>query len=75
MNKKILALFSVLLIAAFALSACGPSATPATLTIWHGYHAGGSEESTINTLVAQYQKDHPSVKITVLEVPFDQLFN
>ncbi len=75
MNKKLLALFSFLLIAAFALSACGSSAAPATLTIWHGYHAGGSEESTINTLVAQYQKDHPSVKITVLEVPFDQLFN
>ena len=75
MNKKLLALFSILLIAAFALSACGPSAAAPTLTIWHGYHAGGSEESTINTLVTQYQKDHPEVKITVLEVPFDQLFN
>ena len=101
MNKKLLALFSVLLIAAFALSACGSAATatpaateapavtqapaateaptaapaPVTLTIWHGYHAGGSEESTINTLVAQYMKDHPNVTVTVLEVPFDQLFN
>jgi len=78
MNKKLFALLSILLIAAFALSACGPQAAssgPTALTIWHGYHAGGSEESTINTLVAQYQKDHPNVTITVLEVPFDQLFN
>lgn len=101
MNKKLLALFSILLIAAFALSACGPTATPTevatqapaapttapateaptaapapvTLTIWHGYHAGGSEESTINTLVAQYMKDHPNVTVTVLEVPFNDLFN
>src|SRR6202142_4035615 len=79
MNKKLLALVSILLVAVFALSACGsgaaPTSGPATLTIWHGYHAGGSEEATINQIAAQYQKDHPNVKITVLEVPFDQLFN
>lgn len=75
MNKRMLALLSVLLATAFVLSACAPSAAPATLTIWHGYHAGGSEEATINQIVDQYQKDHPNVKITVLEVPFDQLFN
>ena len=98
MNKKLLALVSIMLIAAFALSACGSAATPAptaapaattapaapaataapapvTLTIWHGYHAGGSEESTINTIVSNYMAANPNVKITVLEVPFDQLFN
>ncbi|HEX2698068.1 MAG TPA: extracellular solute-binding protein [Anaerolineales bacterium] len=77
MNKKLFALFSILLIAAFALSACGSAAPtgPAELTIWHGYHAGGSEETTINQLASQYMTDHPNVKITVLEVPFDQLFN
>jgi arabinogalactan oligomer/maltooligosaccharide transport system substrate-binding protein len=97
MNKKLLAPFIILLVAAFALSACGPAATAApttapaatqapaattaptvaitTLTIWHGYHAGGSEESTINTIVSNYMAANPNVKITVLEVPFDQLFN
>jgi len=102
MNKKLLALLSLLLIAAFALSACGSAATPApteampaatampvatqapaataapapvTLTIWHGYHAGGSEESTINQIVANYMKANPNVTINVLEVPFDQLYN
>jgi len=101
MNKKLLALISILLVAAFALSACGTPATPApaaapaatqapaattaptaaptaatvNLTIWHGYHAGGSEEATINTIVTNYMTANPNVKITVLEVPFDQLFN
>jgi arabinogalactan oligomer / maltooligosaccharide transport system substrate-binding protein len=78
MNRKLLAPFSLLLIAAFMISACGSqgaSSGPTSLTIWHGYHAGGSEESTINGLVTQYQKDHSNVTITVLEVPFDQLFN
>ncbi len=100
MNKRMLALFSVLLVAAFVLSACGSAATPAPttapatqapapteapttaptvapveLTIWHGYHAGGSEEATINKIVSDYMAANPNVKITVLEVPFDQLFN
>ncbi len=77
MNKKLLALFSLLLVLVFAVSACGaaPSTGPVTLTVWHGYHAGGSEEATINQITAQYMKDHPNVTITVLEVPFDQLFN
>ncbi len=100
MNKRMLALLSVLLVAAFVLSACGSAATPAPtsapatqapapatqapapatvapvdLTIWHGYHAGGSEEATINKIVSDYMAANPNVKITVLEVPFDQLFN
>ncbi|HUI89830.1 MAG TPA: extracellular solute-binding protein [Anaerolineales bacterium] len=78
MHRRMLALFSVLLVAAFALSACGggsASSGPVTLTIWHGYHAGGSEEATINKIVSDYQAANPNVKLTVLEVPFDQLYN
>ena len=80
MNKRMLALLSVLLVAAFVLSACGSAATPAPtsapatqapapatqapapatvapvdLTIWHGYHAGGSEEATINKIASFLQ--------------------
>jgi arabinogalactan oligomer/maltooligosaccharide transport system substrate-binding protein len=47
---------------------------PVTLTIWDGYHAGGSEEATITDLVNKYMADHPNVTINLLEVPFDQLF-
>ncbi len=56
-----------------------PAATattaPIELTVWHGYHAGGSEEATINQIAADYQKANPNVKLTVLEVPFNDLFN
>ncbi|MCL4561352.1 MAG: extracellular solute-binding protein [Chloroflexi bacterium] len=91
MNKKIWVTISIVLVAAIALAACAPAATPTTapaapptqpaaaapvaLTIWHAYHAGGSEEATINKLVSQYQTANPNVKVTVLEVPFDQVFN
>jgi arabinogalactan oligomer/maltooligosaccharide transport system substrate-binding protein len=52
-----------------------PTLAPVSLTIWHGYHAGGSEEATINTIVQNYMAANPNVTINVLEVPFDQLFN
>lgn len=80
MNKKLSVVFTSVLIAAFVLSACGGGGTPAAtgpteITVWHGYHAGGSEEATINQIVNDYQTANPNVKVTVLEVPFDQLFN
>ncbi len=46
-----------------------------TITLWHGYHASGSEETAINTLVTNAKKQFPNATINVLEVPFDQLFN
>lgn len=75
MKRPIFVIATLLIVATLVLSACGQAAALATLTIWHGYHAGGSEEVTINTIVKNYMAAHPNVKITVLEVPFDQLFN
>jgi arabinogalactan oligomer / maltooligosaccharide transport system substrate-binding protein len=85
MKKSLFILFSLLVITSVVLTACGGGAAPAAteapaaaaveLTIWHGYHAGGSEEATINQIATQYMNDNPNVKLTVLEVPFDQLFN
>ena len=85
MKKSLLVVFSLVLVSAIALTACGggaapaateaPAAAPVELTVWHGYHAGGSEEATINQIVTQYMNDNPNVTVTVLEVPFDQLFN
>jgi len=56
-------------------TAVPPTAAPVSFTIWDGYHAGGSEEATINQVVKQYMTDHPNVTINLLEVPYDQLFN
>jgi arabinogalactan oligomer / maltooligosaccharide transport system substrate-binding protein len=52
-----------------------PAAAAAEITLWHGYHTGGSEEATLTKLVDQYMKDHPTVKVNVLAIPFDQIFN
>jgi len=55
-------------------TAMPPTLAPVALTIWDGYHAGGSEETTINGLVKQYMVDHPNVTITLLEVPFSDIY-
>jgi arabinogalactan oligomer/maltooligosaccharide transport system substrate-binding protein len=72
---------------ATAAPAAEPTAAPAAggametpkvtgdVTLWHAYGAGGSEEATINKLIEQAKADNPEANITVLAVPFDQLFN
>ena len=107
MKKNVfVALFNIVLIAAFALSGCAtptaapqptaapaqptaaaaepttapaqPTAAPAAkaeLTIWHGYHTGGSEEVALTQIVQAYMKANPDVTINVLAIPFDQIFN
>ncbi len=45
------------------------------ITIWDGYHTGDNEEKTLNQLVDAAKKQFPNAQITVLEIPFDQLFN
>ncbi|MGE5378572.1 MAG: extracellular solute-binding protein [Bacteroidota bacterium] len=52
-----------------------PAAEAVEVTIWHGYHTGGSEEAALTKLVNQYQADHPNVKVNLLAIPFDQIFN
>jgi arabinogalactan oligomer / maltooligosaccharide transport system substrate-binding protein len=64
-----------------AAPAAAPTTAPAAatsigaVTIWDGYHTGDNEEKSINQLVAAAGKQFPDAKITVLEIPFDQLFN
>ena len=52
----------------------GPTVT-GNITIWNGYHTGDNEEKTLNQLLDSAKKAYPDAKITVLEIPFDQLFN
>jgi arabinogalactan oligomer / maltooligosaccharide transport system substrate-binding protein len=58
-----------------AATVAATSGAPVTLTLWHAYAAGGSEEKTINALVAQYMVDNPNVMVNVQEIPFAQIFN
>jgi len=93
MSKKVLLLVSLVAIAAFVLSACGPKATEAPaapaatattaapagpsgeVTFWHAYGTGSAEEAAMTKLVAQAQKDLPNIKINVLQIPFNDIFN
>ena len=52
----------------------GPKVT-GEVTLWHAYGAGSAEEAAVNALIENAKKDNPDAKITVLEVPFDQVFN
>jgi len=52
----------------------GPKVT-GEVTLWHAYTAGSAEETAINQLIDKAKTDNPDAKITVLEVPFNQVFN
>ena len=78
MNKKINLLVSVLLIAAFTLTACGGgtgSAATGEVTFWHAYATGSAEEAALTAILEQAKKDLPNVTINVLQVPFNDIYN
>lgn len=46
------------------------------LSLWHTYSSGaGTELDALNTVLANVQAANPDLKITVLEVPFGDVFN
>ena len=46
------------------------------LNLWHTYSSGaGTELDALNTVLANVQAANPDLKITVLEVPFGDVFN
>jgi len=99
MNKKLLVLISVLMIAAFALAACAkpteapvvpeapveteapvvvteaPVVEPVEVTFWHAYGTGSAEELVLASILEQAAIDLPNIKINVLQVPFNDIFN
>ncbi len=46
-----------------------------TVTLWHAYGTGSSEEAAINELVEAAKAANPEAEINVLQIPFDQIFN
>ncbi len=80
MYKKLFPLISLLLIAVFVLTACGPKATPApeepagltgTVTLWHAWKE--NEIASLNEVIAAFQALNPEVKFDVLYVPHDDM--
>jgi len=64
--------------AASAAASAAPSAAPlsGSLTVWEAYGASGSaEKDAFTQMVANVQTANPDLKVTVLDVPFNNLFN
>src|SRR6266508_1276310 len=84
MKNKFSVLFGLLLIASMILSACGgakpaateaPAAASGEVTFWHAYGTGSAEEVALTKLLAQAKTDLPNIKINVLQVPFNDIYN
>ena len=46
-----------------------------TLTFWHAYGTGSSEEQALTKALEAMKGDMPEVTVNVLQIPFDQIFN
>ncbi|TAJ98973.1 MAG: extracellular solute-binding protein [Chloroflexota bacterium] len=65
-------------------ASAAPTATPeiteaptltGEITLWHSYGSGGGEIGGFNNIIAAVEAANPDLDITVVEQPFDQLFN
>ena len=45
------------------------------VTLWHAYSTGGGEDAALTTLIEKAKTDNPDATISVLQVPFDDVFN
>ena len=52
-----------------------PVAEPVEVTFWHAYGTGSAEEIALTKLLEQAAVDLPNVKINVLQVPFNDVYN
>lgn len=48
---------------------------PVEVTFWHAYGTGSAEEIALTKLLEQAAVDMPEIKINVLQVPFNDIFN
>ena len=45
------------------------------VTMWHAYGTGSTEEKALTQVLESLKKDQPDLKVNVLQIPFDQVFN
>ncbi len=55
-----------------APAATGPKGE---ITLWNAYGTGGAEEKALTEALAAMAKKYPDLKVNVLQIPFDQIFN
>jgi arabinogalactan oligomer/maltooligosaccharide transport system substrate-binding protein len=61
--------------AAPAAAAPAPTGLKGAVTLWHAYGTGSTEEKALTQVLAEMKKDSPDLKVNVLQIPFDQVFN
>ena len=79
MKTKLSFLLSLLVIVSIALTACGGGGAPAAeateVTFWHAYGTGSAEETALTKNLEKAAAALPNIKINVLQVPFNDIFN
>ena len=48
---------------------------PTEVTFWHAYGTGSAEETALTAILEQAKTDLPNIKINVLQVPFNDIYN
>src|SRR3972149_726300 len=77
MKKTIWSVISLVMVLALGLAACTPAApsTKQEVTFWHAYGTGSAEETAMSALGEPAATDLPNIKINVLQIPFNDIFN
>ncbi len=78
MKRTFFFLMSLMMVATMVLTACGgasPTPTTTTVTFWHAYGTGTLEETALTAVLAQAAVDMPDITISVLQVPFNDIYN
>jgi len=52
-----------------------PAVEPTEVTFWHAYGTGSAEEVALTGLLEKAAMDLPNIKINVLQVPFNDIYN
>jgi len=78
MKRTFFFLMSLMMVTTMVLSACGgasPTPITTTVTFWHAYGTGTLEETALTAVLAQAAVDMPDITISVLQVPFGDIYN
>ncbi|MCX6031479.1 MAG: extracellular solute-binding protein, partial [Chloroflexi bacterium] len=61
--------------AATTAPAAAAAGLKGAVTLWHAYGTGSTEEKALTQVLDGLKKENPDLKLTVLQIPFDQVFN
>lgn len=70
-HKIIIATLSLFVLLCACISSSAADNT-VNITFWHGYNEdSGEADLLVNTLIPQFEAEHPDIKVTAVSVPYD----